>query len=283
MLLFIWARQPLFLFGPAPLSLSHCPMGPARHRHHRPTLLSRPTRQPHPSPSVRPAARARRTSRVSAGFRPLPPGRRSPVGGDPPARAPLPPRVGHVARPPPPPPASPAPSQKEAGQRRRASAPFFPPPSSLRAPRGKPRHRPSVSPSEHRFLTRIPVAAPPPFTRSVSRRLSRFPVNLDPTSPHSLPPRGAELGPCRRRPPCPLHRRRPPPRRTVPLPPPTRHRLGEPRRRSSCPVPPRDPTGARRQHLAADQPPPRWAESPGHGLTAVSVGHAWQAAAPRGL
>jgi hypothetical protein len=48
------------------------------------------------------------------------------------------------------------------------------------------------------FPARIPAAAPPSFTRSVSRRPSRFPVNLDPTSPHSLSPRGAELGPRRR-------------------------------------------------------------------------------------
>jgi hypothetical protein len=208
MLLFIWARLPLFLLGPAhtrprstrtPLFLC-----PAARRAllvsvtAAPALLPRPTRQPHPSPSIRPAARARHTSRAPAGFGLLPIGCRSPVGRDPPVRAPLPPRVDHVARPPPLPPASPAPSQKGAGRRRRASAPFSPPPSSLRATRDKPRRRPSVPPSEHCFLAPIPATALPLFTRSVSHRPSRFPVNLDPTSPHSFPPRGAELGPRRR-------------------------------------------------------------------------------------
>jgi hypothetical protein len=172
--------------------------------------------------------RAWRTSRVPAGFRPLSAGHHSPVGRDPPARAPCPPRVGHVARPPSPPCLT-RPSQKGVGRRRRASAPFFPPPSSLRAPRSKLHRRPSVPSSEHRFLTRILATAPPPFTRSISRRLRRFPVNLDPTSPHSFPPHGAELGPRRRRPPS-----------HCPPPPPTRRRLGEPRRRSSCLAPPRD-------------------------------------------
>jgi hypothetical protein len=115
MLLFIWARPPLFLLGPAhtrprstrtPLSLSLCPA--ARQAllvsvTAAPALLPRPTRQPHPSPSIRPAARARHTSRAPAGFGLLPIGCRSPVGRDPPVRAPLPPRVDHVARPPPPP------------------------------------------------------------------------------------------------------------------------------------------------------------------------------------
>jgi hypothetical protein len=56
-------------------------------------------------------------------FRPLVAGGCPPVGRDPPAHAPLSPRVGLVSRPPPPP-ASPAPSQKGVGRRRRASCPF---------------------------------------------------------------------------------------------------------------------------------------------------------------
>jgi hypothetical protein len=45
-------------------------------------------------------------------------------------------------------------------------------------------------------------------------------------------------------------------RRLLPAAPPSPDCLGEPRLHSSCPAPPRDPTGARRQHLAADEPPP---------------------------
>jgi hypothetical protein len=58
-------------------------MGPARQRHRRPALLLWPTRQPLPSPSIRSAVRARRTSRAPAGFGPLPVECHSPVGGDP--------------------------------------------------------------------------------------------------------------------------------------------------------------------------------------------------------
>jgi hypothetical protein len=138
--------------------------------------------------------------------------------GSPPARAPLPPRVGPVSRPPSPP-ASPAPSQKGVGRCCRTSARF----SLLRPHSEHPTAKPiAVCPSRPRSavsLARISAAASPSFTRSVSRQPSRFPVNLDPTAPHSLPPRGAELGPCCRRPPCPLHCRRSPLRRATPLPP----------------------------------------------------------------
>jgi hypothetical protein len=78
------------------------------------------------------------------------------------------------------------------------------PPFSLLRPHTPSTPRQTSSPSVHPalgaplFLTQIPAAASPSFTRSVSHRLSRFPVNLNPTSPHSLSPRGAELGPRRR-------------------------------------------------------------------------------------
>jgi hypothetical protein len=92
-----------------------------------------------PLPFVRPTARAWRTLRAPTDFGPLPAGHRPPVGKDPPACAPLPPRIGHVARPPPPP-ASPAPSQKGVGRCRRASAPF----SLLRAHSEHPAANPIV-------------------------------------------------------------------------------------------------------------------------------------------
>jgi hypothetical protein len=87
------STTPFFLPGPAharphatctPLSRSRCPTGPARQCHRRPALLPRPTRQPHPFPSVRPAARAWCTLHVPSGFGPLLARCRSIVCRDPP-------------------------------------------------------------------------------------------------------------------------------------------------------------------------------------------------------
>jgi hypothetical protein len=110
MLLFIWARPTLFSSRAGHMSprathasLSRYLTGPACQRHRRPTLLLRPTRQPHPSRSVRPAAHARHTSRAPARRFRATTGR-APLTGrqGPPLLVPLPPRVGRVARPPPP-------------------------------------------------------------------------------------------------------------------------------------------------------------------------------------
>jgi hypothetical protein len=111
---------------------------------------------------------------------------------------------------------------------------------------------------------------------------------------------------------CRTTSRTPPPRRShpptgtspcwpLPAAPPSPDFLGEPRLRSSCPAPPRDPTGARRQHLAAGQPPPRrhraryragarascargflrgWTGPPGRGPAGHPVGRVWQATTP---
>jgi hypothetical protein len=139
MLLFIWARPTLFSSRAGHMSpratrasLSRCPTGPACQRHRRPTLLLRPTRQPHPSRSVRPAARARHTSRAPARRFRATTGR-APLTGrqGPPLLVPLPPRVGRVARPPlrffP----SPAPLKRAP---RRPSAEFFSPARRLSHP-----------------------------------------------------------------------------------------------------------------------------------------------------
>jgi hypothetical protein len=129
-------------------------MGPAHQRHRRPALLSWPTRQPLPSPSIRPAAHARRTSRAPIGFRPLPAGRRLPVGRDPPAHAPLPPRVSHIARPPP--------------------LRFLLPPAPLK--RAPCRCRPKFSPPTPRFpplctdVAPHPPPSPPPRATGPPRR-----------------------------------------------------------------------------------------------------------------
>jgi hypothetical protein len=125
--------------------------------------------------SVRPTARAWRTSRTPVGFRPLPAGRRSSVSRDPPCSCPA--SSTHRPRRPTPtaPLSHPPPFKKGPDDAAVPRPPFL---FSVLTPSTPPQTSlPSVRPTlgAPLFLNRIPAAVPPSFTRSVSRRPSRFP------------------------------------------------------------------------------------------------------------
>jgi hypothetical protein len=162
MMLFIWAQHTSFFLGrptraprlsllpPSPTASRGPPVGQCRH----PALWPRPIGQPLPSLSVRPAACTPRTLPAPFGLRPLPTGRRPPIGRDPLLVPPLPPLVGRAPQLPPHPTPYLTHLRPKWGRTTLPRlGPLFPPPSSLRAPYGQTPHHLPIRPT---------LGAPPP-------------------------------------------------------------------------------------------------------------------------
>jgi hypothetical protein len=190
--------------------------------------LGRTTSQPLPFPYVRPATRALHTS--------LPARRRSPVGRDPPARAPASSTRWPCSPTPTAPPCLTGLRPKRGRMMPPHLAPLFPPPSSLRAPHGQTPHRLPVCPT---------LGASPPLNSS---RIAAavHPLGEPPAAPifHRSRPHLTSLSP-----PPPWCRARAPSSATTVLAPspststaschaapPMRRQFGEPHHRFPCPA-----------------------------------------------
>jgi hypothetical protein len=206
MLLFSWARPTLFLPGPAHARprATRAPSSAARWAPPGTIAVAHPSASP--SPSVRPAEHARRTSHAPADFGPLSAGHRSPVGRDPPCSC----RFLHVSTTSPdPPPRFLPPSAPLKRAPRRPSAEFFSParrfvsPVHARAPHAR-RHRPGVhlagfAPPETLLRAElhpsVTVVRPPPVSAPSS---CSFPRLTAASSPPGLPRAAGPSHPRRR-------------------------------------------------------------------------------------